>query len=56
MDEVQADIESNILDVTSIDLEVLPELENPILQASIIRILREADQPDEALSGFNSSI
>ncbi len=56
MDEMRTDIESHILDVTGVDLETLQELDNPVLAASIVRILREADQPGEALSGFNSSI
>jgi FXSXX-COOH protein len=56
MDDVRADIESQILDVTDVDLAALQELENPVLAASIVRILREADQPGEAVSGFNSSI
>jgi FXSXX-COOH protein len=56
MVEKRADIESHILDVTGFDLGVVQELENPVLAESIVRILREADQPGEALSGFNSCI
>jgi FXSXX-COOH protein len=56
MVEQRPDIESQVLDVTDIDLETLQELGNPVLAESILRILREADQPGEALSGFNSSI
>jgi FXSXX-COOH protein len=56
MDEMRADIESHIFDVTGVDLGTLQELDNPVLAASIVRILQEADQPGEALSGFNSSI
>ncbi len=56
MDQVQADIDSPIFDVTGVDLGMLQELDNPVLAASIARILREADQPGEALAGFSSSI
>lgn len=56
MVEMRADIESNVLDVTGIDLATLQELGNPVLAESINRVLREADQPGEALSGFSSSI
>ena len=56
MDEVRAGIESHILDVTDVDLQTLQELDNPVLAASVVRILRESDQPGEALSGFSSSI
>ena len=56
MGEERPDIESNVLDVTGIDLAMLQELGNPVLAESVDRILREADQPGEALSGFSSSI
>lgn len=56
MDEMRADIESHIFDVTGVDLGTLQELDNPVLAASIVRILREADQLGEEFLGFNSCI
>jgi FXSXX-COOH protein len=56
MDEPQADMQTEIFDVRSIDLNKLGEIVNPVLAKSIQRIRNDADRPGAALSGFQNSL
>ncbi|MGF7236410.1 MAG: FxSxx-COOH cyclophane-containing RiPP peptide [Frankia sp.] len=60
-DPSTGDVGSDLVDLTAIDLNDLSILGNirdtdSTLSRSIRRILREAERPDEAIAGFNSSI
>lgn len=50
------DIESNLVDLSGVNLELLPTLDDSALAQSIQRFLRAAENPDEATSGFQDSI
>jgi FXSXX-COOH protein len=54
MDE-DLDIESDIVDLSEIDLAVLPLLQDSVLVRSIRRILRSAEHPDDVVA-FQQSI
>jgi FXSXX-COOH protein len=55
MDE-DLDIESNLIDLSEVDLALLPLLQDSALTRSIHRILQSADSPDDAVSAFQQSI
>lgn len=45
-----------LIDLTRVSLDQLQALDNPVLNASIRRILAEIDRPSEVIAGFQSSI
>jgi FXSXX-COOH protein len=55
MDE-DLDIESSLVDLSGIDLALLPLLQDSALARSIHRILRTAENPDDVVSAFQQSI
>jgi FXSXX-COOH protein len=55
MDE-DLDIESSLIDLSEIDLALLPLLQDSVLAWSIRRVLQSAKNPDDAVSNFQQSI
>lgn len=45
-----------LIDLTQVSLDQLRALDNPVLSASVRRILAEIDSPSEVIAGFQSSI
>ena len=45
-----------LIDLTQVSLDRLLTLDNPVLTASVHRILAEIDNPSEVIAGFQSSI
>jgi FXSXX-COOH protein len=56
MGDEDLDIESDLFDLSRLDLELLPTLHDSVLAHAIRRILRTAENPDEATLGFQQSI
>jgi FXSXX-COOH protein len=54
--EVDDGFESDLVDLTGVNLADLPDLDNPVLAATLRRIRDEADNPSEAVAGFQSSL
>jgi hypothetical protein len=62
MGDEDRDFESDLIDLSNIDLTVLPAAlesalaaDSPLAQ-SLLRLLRAAENPDEAVSAFQQSI
>lgn len=61
MDEVSDDkapshIVSGLIDLSEVDLARLETLDNPVLATALQRIREEAEHPEEAVAGFQSSL
>lgn len=56
MDDASEDVESDLIDLSEIDLAGLAELDNPVLARALKSIREEAGQPDGVVAGFQSSI
>jgi FXSXX-COOH protein len=56
MGDEDLDIESNLIDLSGIDLALLTGPQDSALTLSLRRILRAAENPDEAIFGFQQSI
>ena len=50
------DIESELIDLRDVDLAALPTAQDSALAQALRRILRGAENPDEAVSAFQQSI
>lgn len=50
------DIESDLVDLGGLDLELLPSLHDSALAQAIRRVLHAAENPDEATLGFQQSL
>jgi FXSXX-COOH protein len=49
-------VESSLVDISEVDLELLPALADSVLAQSIQRVLRAAEDPDEMTLSFQQSI
>ena len=56
MEDVVPDEESTLFDLTQVSLAQLSALDNSVLGRSLWRLLEEADDPPEAIAGFQSSV
>lgn len=56
MDEAPGDVVSGLIDLTEVDLAGLAELDNAVLSSALQSIRDEAEHPDEAVAGFQSSL
>jgi len=56
MGDEDLDIESELVDLSGIDLAALPAAQDSALARALRRILRAAENPDEAVSAFQQSI
>jgi FXSXX-COOH protein len=50
------DFDSDLVDLTGIDLDDLASLEDSVLKDALARLADEAGRPDQATAGFNASI
>lgn len=50
-----AELGHGIIDVTGVPLTELWRTQNPVLVRCLERLLNEADDPQEAIAGFNSA-
>lgn len=48
--------ESDLVDLSKVDLDLLPSLQDTVLAQAIRRVLRAAENPDEATLSFENSI
>jgi FXSXX-COOH protein len=55
-DSLGGGVASGMPDLTSINLDELGALDNPVLASVLQGIRREAENPEEAVAGFQSSI
>lgn len=53
VNQPSADIESDLIDLTELALEVLPSYDERLLTPVLSRLLRRIDDPDSITSGFN---
>ncbi|HEY9504364.1 MAG TPA: FxSxx-COOH cyclophane-containing RiPP peptide [Gemmatimonadales bacterium] len=56
MDEEEDDLESELVDVTGIDLDALADVQDSVMGAALLRIYREMTEDVEPFSGFQQSI
>jgi FXSXX-COOH protein len=56
MGDDDLDIESSLIDLSQIDLALLTTLHDSALAQSLRRVLLAAENPDEAIAGFQQSI
>jgi len=56
MHDDDLDIESDLVDLHELDLELLPSIDDSVLAEAIRRVLRAAEDPDEATQGFQQSL
>lgn len=56
MTEPHLDLESDLVDLTGIDLADLPGLEGTVLRAALMRVEEEAEHRNQAMAKFNSSL
>jgi FXSXX-COOH protein len=56
MDDVPPDIDTGLIDVTGVDLVEIELLDDSVLARALRRIIRQVDQADEPVAGFNSQV
>lgn len=56
VDEAPGDVVSGLIDLTEVDLAGLAELDNAVLSSALQSIRDEAEHPEEAVAGFQSSL
>jgi FXSXX-COOH protein len=56
MDEVTADYESDLVDLTHVELPELIDSDETVLTNALRRILTEVDQVQDTIADFNSGI
>jgi FXSXX-COOH protein len=56
MDEVTADYESDLVDLSDIALPELLDSDNTVLANALRRVLTEVDQEQDPVAGFSSGI
>lgn len=56
MDDVPGEIVSGLTDLSEVDLDGLTALDSPVLASALQRIRDEAEHPEEAVAGFQSSL
>jgi FXSXX-COOH protein len=56
VDDVPGEIVSGLTDLSEVDLDGLTALDSPVLASALQRIRDEAEHPEEAVAGFQSSL
>jgi FXSXX-COOH protein len=56
VEDASGPIVSELIDLTDMDLADLPNLDNPVLARSLQKIRDEAENPQDAAAGFQSSL
>lgn len=56
MDEAPGDVESGLIDLSELDLAGVEKLDNAVLASALRSIRDEAEHPEEAVAGFQSSL
>jgi FXSXX-COOH protein len=56
VDDVPSEVTSGLIDLSELDLADLEALDNPVLASSLAKILDELEHPEEADTGFQSSL